>query len=146
MSIVIASLYSNGYIDVLYDMMTQKIVYEPHATHEPCALMNTYTKIFDVPNINFPLYELGSIYVILQCCIVRTDIITNDTTGLFNNINREGCCILKTCKGNIKSLIHTLRCKPYSEMTQMTCDDLDAWFLKMAQHSIKKIDSFNQFH
>jgi hypothetical protein len=132
MSIPIGSLYCNGHIDVLYDMMTQNIIYEPQETHEHCKTMNVYTKIFNVPNIHYPLHELGSMYVILQCCRGCNDVV-------FKSGNGEGCCILKTCKGNIKPKIHALTCKPYSEMPQINCDELDAMFLKQAQNLVKNI-------
>lgn len=129
MSIPIASLYCGGGIDVFYDMLAETIVYEPH---DACSLTHTYNKIVDVPNINIPLYELGSLYVILQCCGWHNGISPN---GIFSN---DYSCILKTYKGNLKREVHALSCPPYSAMMQVTCNDMDAYLLNIAQSVVKQ--------
>lgn len=132
MSIAIASLYCNGVIDVLYNIMTSAISYEPLEAHNPCSLMSSYSKIIDVPNIHNPLFELGSMYVIIHCRKMHIE----TPQDIFGN---ERSFILKTCKQNIKSKVHALSCRPYSAMTQITCDDLDRHFLTIAQNTIKNI-------
>jgi hypothetical protein len=146
MSIRIASFYCNGYIDVLYDIMTQTILYEPHGNRDPYNTMPIYSKIIDVPNIHCSFFELGSMYVVLQCCKWHNVSIEaaqqNRDKTLFNYDKDYGCCVLKKCKGNLKNKIHALSCKPYSTMTQITCDDIDVFFLQIAQRTMKKI--YNQ--
>lgn len=138
MSIAVASLYCNGWIDVMYDIMTQKIVYEPQCTHEPCSMMQSYSKIIDVPNIHFTIFDLGSAYVILQCCRWYNGIAPLD---VFGGEETDRCCILKTFKGNIKNILPVLGYKPYGWMKQITCDDLDASFLQLGREAVKKVNT-----
>jgi hypothetical protein len=123
MSILVASLNYNGNIDVLYDMMTSKIIYEPEPTH-------TYKNIINVPNINHSLFDLGSSYIVLQCskwhrCMNHSDI-----------FKHNNCCILQRYRGNTRSTPFTLHNIPYNRMVRITCDELDKWFLNVAQQSI----------
>jgi hypothetical protein len=136
MSILIASLYCNGYIDVLYDMMTKHILYEPQDNHNPYSMMATYSNIINVPNIHHTLFELGSMYIILQCCKWYNGVCPQD---VFNDYSSNSSCIVKKCKGNLKQKLQMLTYKPYSAMMQITCDELDAYFYKVAQDAIKNI-------
>ncbi len=122
MSILVASLNYNGNIDVLYDIMTNKVIYEPE-----CSPKQSYTSILNVPSIHYPLFDLGSSYIILQCTKWH-DCMDHSVIFKYNN-----CCILRKYKGNTYSIPFTLNDFPYNKMGRRTCDELDKWFLEFAQ-------------
>jgi hypothetical protein len=99
--------------------------------------MNAYSKIVDVPNVHGSLFELGSMYVIVQCQKAYVQMPQN----IFN-FDTEKSCIVKTCKQNLKSHINGLTCKPFSAMKQVTCDEFDKYLLRVAQDAIKTIDIY----
>ena len=128
MSLLLANLHYQVPIDVYFDLMGAKIYYKTRSQNT-----QVFLNISQIPNIEHSFVDLGSLYLLLECIFLQSGVCVKN---IFNN--NERCCILKQCTKDIKYLLPRLATQPYNAMTQMSCSELDSYFLHLAQTCLGK--------